>query len=347
MSTGRKQLPRHRAWCFTLNNYSLEDIEEYKMTLSGKDVKYGVFQLEKGENGTPHIQGYVNFHNGRTFKTVKRILGTRVHLDIARGTAKQNKEYCTKTDTRVDGPFEYGELPIQGNRTDLLFFQDTLEKHLNDHLKVIEQCPTQCMKYYKYMDYFFKKKNDEIMRKRPLEKWVCVLYGPTGTGKTRHVYDNHDADDIYVVQQGTGSQNSLWFDGYTGQSVVLIDDFRGNIMFKFLLNLLDRYPLRVQVKGGTVLFNPNKIYITSNHNPSQWYKKKGLRDYNALFRRFNFVIKVRSIDYKMIEHEDGKTISFVKRDEENQEVAFNLDELDEDNLFFNKDDLVNWQTLDF
>lgn len=340
-------MSKHRSWCFTINNPEEGFQQELDMQLSKDCVKYAIFQYERGKTrGTDHFQGYVTFQYGKTFKTAKEFLGERAHLEVARGSAKQNKDYCSKEDTRIDGPWEYGTLPEQGKRTDLLFFQDTLEKHLNDHLAVIEKCPTQCMKYYKYMDYYFKKKNDEIMRKRRMEKWVCVLYGPTGTGKTRHVYDNHDWDDIYVIQQGTGTNNSLWFDGYTGQSVVLIDDFRGNIMFKFLLNLLDRYPLRVQVKGGTVLFNPDKIYITSNHNPTQWYQKKGIRDLNALMRRFTFVIKVRSIDYKIVET-DEKTINFVKRNEENEQVLGYYEPLDSDNLFFNKDDLELWKDLDF
>lgn len=46
-----------RNYCFTLNNPTDREIE----ALQAADTKYVVYQHERGENGTHHLQGYVVF----------------------------------------------------------------------------------------------------------------------------------------------------------------------------------------------------------------------------------------------------------------------------------------------
>ena len=44
----------------------------------------------------------------------------KAHFEVARGSPESNRAYCTKSDTRVDGPWEFGALPFgQGHRVDL------------------------------------------------------------------------------------------------------------------------------------------------------------------------------------------------------------------------------------
>jgi len=54
-------------------------------------------------------------------------------------------------------------------------------------------------------------------------------------------------DEIYTVD------NSNDWEGYTQQRVVLIDEFHeGMISYRKLLRVLDRYPIRMNVKGSSV-----------------------------------------------------------------------------------------------
>ena len=79
------------------------------MSLLGEDagVKYLVLGDEVGENGTPHVQGFVVFTRMWRFNRVKEALGGRCHLELARGTSKEASDYCKK-----DGKFTvYGECP--------------------------------------------------------------------------------------------------------------------------------------------------------------------------------------------------------------------------------------------
>ena len=84
---------RSRNWTFTLNNYTEEDIK----SICKIDAKY-VFQEEKGENGTPHLQGILMFKNPKTFNGIKKLI-PKAHIEKARSKIASIK-YCTKVETR-------------------------------------------------------------------------------------------------------------------------------------------------------------------------------------------------------------------------------------------------------
>ena len=104
---------RSRGFCFTLNNYSQEDIE--CMRSVAKDCCYCIFGYEKGESETPHLQGYLYFKNARSWKnTVK--LCEKWHLECAKGKPYDNFIYCSKGDNFE----EFGERPRgAGKRSDI------------------------------------------------------------------------------------------------------------------------------------------------------------------------------------------------------------------------------------
>lgn len=84
-------------WCFTLNNYR-EDLD-YSAVFNHGHVKRCVWGREVGENGTRHLQGYLEFKRSHRLNRCKLLLD-RAHWEAAKGTAKQNYDYCVK-----DGEF--------------------------------------------------------------------------------------------------------------------------------------------------------------------------------------------------------------------------------------------------
>lgn len=87
---------RLRTWCFTWNNYTLDDIDT--LTRKFKDVEY-IFQEETGEKGTPHLQGYVKFKNARYKSSlIKEFKGC--YFEEARNEEALQK-YCQKDSTRT------------------------------------------------------------------------------------------------------------------------------------------------------------------------------------------------------------------------------------------------------
>ena len=88
-------MSRCRGYVFTLNNYSEEEVECLRK-LQG--YKYLIFGKEVGENGTPHLQGYVYWKNAKSFSSCKKTLGNRFHIEVQRGSCEQAIDYCKKED---------------------------------------------------------------------------------------------------------------------------------------------------------------------------------------------------------------------------------------------------------
>nr|WAE42321.1 MAG: replication associated protein [Cressdnaviricota sp.] len=84
---------RSRRWCYTLNNYTVEEFDTLTHTFSKE--KYSILGKEIGESGTPHLQGYVEFKNARTLNSLKKI-NSRIHWEKAKGTKLDNIAYCSK-----------------------------------------------------------------------------------------------------------------------------------------------------------------------------------------------------------------------------------------------------------
>lgn len=116
---------------------------------------------------------------------------------------------------------------------------------------------------------------------------VVVLHGPTGTGKTQAAWCM--APDAHIFSPDSATSGVGWWDGYTGQPDVIIDDFYGGLRYSFLLQLLDRYPLRVQSKFGSREFLASRVIFTSNKHPSDWYDydKFGTHAWPAFSRRLD------------------------------------------------------------
>lgn len=100
-------MSRSRGWCFTINNYDDDDIAS--VIVMGDDAQYYISGFEKGQKGTPHIQGYVYFTNAKSFDRIKKYI-PNAHIEIQRGTPEQASGYCKK-----EGQYyEYGKIPTPG-----------------------------------------------------------------------------------------------------------------------------------------------------------------------------------------------------------------------------------------
>lgn len=290
---------RVRNWVFTLNNYTQDDVEHLRRLFSGFGVTddgeighvargYVCFQPERGANGTPHLQGCVCFDNPRLLNGVKRALGERYHVEPMRGTVDQAVAYCSKEDTRdADAGFsfeEYGTRPRSGSgagrgtRSDLGDVA-ALIKSGKRMREVAEAHSSDFIKYHKG----FVALQSTLQRKRDFKTKVYWYYGPTGSGKSRAAYEEA-GEDVY-----TKMGENKWWDGYEQQKCVIIDDYRPSLCsWAELLKLFDRYEHRVEVKGCSVHFASEVIYVTTPLSPQlTWADTK--EDINQLLRRIDVV----------------------------------------------------------
>jgi len=225
--------------------------------------------------GRLHIQGYLELKERWTFHRVRNLVFTQYMpgacIAAARGTAAQNKTYCTKPESRVPGtePVEIGDPsgdegeshPV-GKSLDRVFVDIRAGASMMD---IIE-------KYGFGMFVRHERALKSAMctwgAKRLKQPEIVLLIGPSGSGKSRWVERTYP--DRYRMTFGNGG-NSAWFDGYNGETVIELSEFRGQLQLSFMLDLLDRYQLKVQTKGGTVQFIAHTIVITSNDEPAEWY----------------------------------------------------------------------------
>lgn len=270
-----------RSWFFTWNNYTEESENWLKTLYTTNLAKAILYGREVGsENGTPHLQGVVTLKNPQRLSWLRKQLASSGFAGNVQPNWSPTKFeraaelYCQKEGDVVT----YGDNEAKpGQRTDLEQGCRSLVEH-RDLQRFKLEFPTLWVKYPRGFSTLLEQKPRD-RNEPPYVEWI---YGPTATGKTRSVYERHE-----VLWPSNGTLQ--WFDGYQGQEVVLFDDFRGHhCSFTLLLRYLDRYPLKVPIKGGYVEWVPKKIYITSCKHPKDCYQKEP-EDIEQLLRRITTI----------------------------------------------------------
>ncbi len=281
---------RNRHWCFTdfnVDTLHKDWLSNICSAESKTNVRYMCYGDEiANETGKRHLQGFISFENAISGKSVKRnLLSNILHIEIARNV-QASITYCKKEGNFV----EYGTAPEQqGKRSDLQSIKEWIDND-KDFSDLYNEHFGTMIRYSKGIEKYFNLKG----KKRDWITTVNVLWGESGTGKTRRVYEDTKAmgysmtsNDIYLYPGGG------WFDGYNGQKIVLFDDFYGDLKASLLLKVLDRYPLLLPVKGAHVNFAPEIIYITSNVHPKDWYPNIPDEVRTAIMRRISTITHMK------------------------------------------------------
>ena len=116
------------------------------------------------------------------------------------------------------------------------------------------------------------------------------LYGAPGIGKSRLARDlsaqyEDEAGAVSVFNKLGGTK---WWDGYDRHKVVIWDEIEPDYPYNHLLQLFDRYPIRVEFKGSTAEFIAETIIVTSNFSPEDLFGQKP--NYSALKRRLTLIL---------------------------------------------------------
>lgn len=253
---------RYSRICFTINNWTQQEYDD----LLKNSWKWMVVGKEIGENQVPHLQGAAVLGKQMALTTIKKLPGmARAHIEPMMGTPEDSLVYCSKQDAAA---YTAGSMPKEGKRREMdeaataLLNGATMRQMAEEHTSVT-------IKYSKGL----MVTRSLLAKPRTQPPKVVWIYGPTGVGKTRLCREF--ADKFYEGDIWMSSGDLHWFDGYDGQRVVVLDDFRGkHCSFSFLLRLLDRYPFRVPFKGGFVEWNPELIFITCPYAPDKVFETR-------------------------------------------------------------------------
>lgn len=290
-------MPRAKFWIFT----SYED----EPPLYDKDNhNYLTYQKEQcPTTGKSHWQGYVEHVRSCNLRTVQGGLGsTTIHCEPSRSSAAI--DYCHKQETRIEGPFEYGRRPDKnrnkrGSRSDL--------HELGEFIKsggTIRECSqkftSSFIKYHSGLTKLWSLQQPK--RSTETTPTIEIYWGQTGTGKSRKALEENEG--------GYWKPVGKWWDGYAGEHCVIFDDFDGDreIPVGQLLRITDRYPLRVEYKGGSIELQATKFIFTSNLHWKDWYQHERVSwivHWAAFERRITECTKMGDIpehkEYELVE----------------------------------------------
>jgi hypothetical protein len=298
--------------CFTINNPTGEEPEQFKKFYEDEAMKcrYMCWTHENtgpGE-GTPHYQGYVEVVDNHRISWYKKNVDPRAHFEKRMGPRVLARDYCdpdsdsynkdnrkgrsTKKPFMTLGEWHEDE---PGARSDIL----EIKRLVDAGATQLECCEAQfgtMSRCYKYTQQYRQLKRQSEVREPPMIIW---LWGPTGCGKTRTAVNMANGSSMWFKDP-----NSKWFDGLDGHDYVIMDDFRAGILsFAYILRLTDRYPIHVEQKGASVIFNPKVIIFTCPESPQDCFDGHAIgEDIDQLLRRITLIKKLHPVASTMDIH---------------------------------------------
>lgn len=266
---------KYKSYFLTINNPTFPGAE----LPQHPNESYACWQLERGKEGTLHLQIVLCFNQQINFGPIKKLY-PRAHIQKTKSVPHAIK-YCKKEDTRVEGPWERGTPPKQGERTDL---KRKIEE-ISAGLSVDDICINDPAVYHQYGRTLREAEAICMRRRFRTEMTKGIWYtGPTGAGKSHTVFANYSPDTHYVK-----NLNEDWWDGYKQQEFVILNEFRGQIPLSELLDLVDKWPKQVKWRNReSVPFTSKTVLVASIFPPEEVYKRSVTKGeaWGQFLRRF-------------------------------------------------------------
>lgn len=275
-----------RNWCFTLNNYTNEEVADTKEL----NCKFMSFQEEVGESGTPHLQGYVVFSSSHRLSKVSKLI-PRAHWTTMYSTPAKCIDYTTKEDTRLPGtvPFSKGEFPKSKAQ-----IGDEEKARWAAILQDAKDGVLETTNPKVHFLHFNTSTRLAAMYAKPpaIVRTINVFWGPTCTGKSRRAHEEAGPDSY-----AKDPRSKFWY-GYSGEQNVIMYEFRGGIDIAHMLRMTDRYGINVEVKNSSAPLMMVNMWITSNLDPRCWYPEVDPDTRDALLRRLKITHMLGDFPFK-------------------------------------------------
>lgn len=201
------------------------------------------------------------------------LFGQSGHYELSRSSAANT--YVWKDDTSAGERFEFGVLPFA--RNEKKDWEAVWEHAKNGNLDAIP-ADVRVVSYRT-----LRAIAADFDRPTGIIRTCHVFWGPTATGKSRRAWE-----EAGLSAYSKDPRSKFWC-GYQGETNVVIDEFRGGIDISHLLRWLDRYPVRIEIKGSSRPLVGETFWITSNICPHAWYPEADYATVEALLRRLTIV----------------------------------------------------------
>jgi Geminivirus Rep catalytic domain./RNA helicase. len=243
----------------------------------GRAIRGGVIARELHEDGSPHIHVYLLLETDYNCRSCR-------YWDLGgyHGNYQHAKSYTAVVQyiKKDKDYFEFGDLDFAAKLQTKITHRAYLGKRLQlEPLDVIADEHPELMydycKLQKNIDLYRSHKSKNPPHETTRGTWIR---GPPGSGKTHSVHATES--DLYCKAQ------NKWWDGYTGQKAVLMDDFdqQGECLAHHMKIWADKWPCQGETKGGHVPLTYDRLIVTSNFTIDQAFKNSDPETIKALHR---------------------------------------------------------------
>lgn len=281
-------MPGSKNWCFTLNNYSEDDISRLNdIVATDKRVKYLIYGKEVGEAGTPHLQGFVTLVKRSSLVQVKNIIGNNPHVEVARNV-NASISYCKKEgDWKEFGKRAGG----QGSRSDLDDFKQAVKSGMLSLAEIREHHSDICAKYPRFvLEYIDDNYPPVTIPDHPLRQWqVDLLHrleeppdrrkiifivdeiGNSGKSWFAHYYTKKVGDICQVMLPG--KKADMAYALKPGLKYLFLDAPRSKqgeyIQYDFLEDLKNGYVFSTKYESRIKTYEPIHVIVNMNESPDR------------------------------------------------------------------------------
>lgn len=278
-----------KAWALTFHNYEAKHLDALRNLAGHQSVDYLVFQEEIcPTTKTLHIQGAVILRRNYRLPGLQKISSKdfQWRQKYKNSTDFDLTHYCRKPVFHCScsvcdnarshpelqsEPEEYGERPVfqQGRRNDLIELKKMADEKKSTYSMYEAHFSTMVRYSRGIKDYAV---HIPVKMADMYNPTVIYCWGPTTVGKStyakKYIFSKF-ADDWWLKEDG-----AWWFDGYQGQSAVLLDDWRPSWLegvFTRHLMLLRDCPKTIPVKNSFIKWYPKLIVITADKPLDQYF----------------------------------------------------------------------------
>lgn len=287
-------MSRSARWCFTHNNADCG----WRPQWDPNTMSYIVWEVETAPTtGRKHIQGYVRMKERRTISVLKLMMRcSELHLEIAKGSEQQNREYCTKDRAKGAEYDEQGEfLPEQGGRqgkrTDLSEVTEAIKQGM-PLATLADKYPNQWVKYHAGLKSLALLIGPTPPTRRPVS--TMILWGPSGVGKSHRIRTAYP--EAFIVLPGRDP-----FGNYANQTTIVFEEFNPQEWPIRKMNvLLDVWSCDLDSRYNNKKPFWDKVFILSNSPSTTFYSMETPELQAAFQRRIKYEIEIKSKEQELL-----------------------------------------------
>ena len=241
-------------------------------------VSYACFAEEVATTGKHHFHLYLVASAPIRFSTIQNVF-EGAHIEKAYGSSVDNRNYIAKegrwaqtekVETKMDGSFEeVGVLPVE--RAPRSEKNSLVMQRIKDgasKMDILREFPEYAFRV-KDLDILMSAVRTEIYETKIREIKVVYIYGDNRKDIKDLIYSRHSIADVFKVM--IRKNNDILFDGYSSQSVLVIQDFVSQISIQMMLSLLDPYPTQLPARYMNKIACYTTVYVTSDLPPKAQY----------------------------------------------------------------------------